>query len=74
MEKTKQKLKQIVTNQGVTLTADQWRQLDDKKFTEKIRKQKAYAYRQFIERLNDPDDDPIHGDDLSEQFQRVYEA
>jgi hypothetical protein len=55
-------------NQVVTLSADEWRALDNKKFTKKIRQQKGAAYRAFIEKLNDPDDDPIHGDDLTEQF------
>lgn len=55
-------------NQQVNLTAEEWRELDNKKYTQKIRQQKAAAYRVFIEKLNDPDDDPIHGDDLSEQF------
>lgn len=55
-------------NQQVNLTPEQWRELDDKKYTQNIRKQKAYAYRCFIEKLNDPNDDPVHGDDLTEQF------
>ena len=52
----------------MTLSPEEWRALDDKKFSKKIRQQKAAAYRTFIEKLNDPDDDPIHGDDLAEQF------
>lgn len=53
-------------NQVVNLSAEEWRALDNKKFTKKIRQQKGAAYRTFIEKLNDPDDDPIHGDDLTE--------
>ena len=55
-------------NQVVTLTPEEWRELDDKKYTQKIRRQKAAAYRVFLEQLNDPEDDPVHGDDLAEQF------